>query len=249
LTGAPPFERGIMKEVIATIFASLLAVSVSMAASPTDSFASLVVKNVSTVATAGAASTNESKISGYVDAVYVQLADGGTYLGTNSVTTDPDITGSYFLGGTYGGSNYYVRDDGAVSHYYTNGQWYVAPTLGAVTGKAYTNLTMSETGLFAAVGATATGTLSMVDYVYDIDVDIEVIANGNNMGVARPILSMDNISGSVLYHPREIADTTGGVEISAEPVKIPLCIDKIRLHAYDASSTGVTVRAYFILQK
>ncbi len=80
-----------------------------------------------------------------------------------------------------------------------------------------------------------------------VDVDIVAI---NGVGFERTILSMDGVTADGAYYPREIADTTAGVEISNEPVEIPLHDDTLVLRAYDANVTNtITLKSLIYIRK
>ena len=82
--------------------------------------------------------------------------------------------------------------------------------------------------------------------VATVDVDVVTVPSLGT-GPSRTILSIDSVTADGTYFPREILDTTAGVDITGEPAMIPLAGDKIRLDVYDSQATtngSVWIRAY-----
>ena len=71
-----------------------------------------------------------------------------------------------------------------------------------------------------------------------VDVDIVTVATTRN-GPERTLLSIDSVAADANYYPRDIIDTTAGVDITGEHVMIPLISDKIVVKAYSANVTNV----------
>lgn len=65
-------------------------------------------------------------------------------------------------------------------------------------------------------------------------VDVDVVTSGGTT-----IFSADNLTADKWYYPREIADTTAGVEITGEPVEIPVTGQNIIVSVYAANTGGV----------
>jgi len=80
-------------------------------------------------------------------------------------------------------------------------------------------------------------------------VDVDVVTVGGTGGMpSRTLFSINDVAADGIYYPRDIVDTTAGVDIPNTPVRIPLLHDHIAIRAY-ASESGtniVSLKVYVI---
>jgi hypothetical protein len=78
---------------------------------------------------------------------------------------------------------------------------------------------------------------------------VDLVASGAMGSITRTLLTLSSATADGEYYPREIADTTAGVEITGESVTIPLLADDVlQLRAYSANVTNViTLKAWVYL--
>ena len=75
--------------------------------------------------------------------------------------------------------------------------------------------------------------------------NVDVVALGSIGTTERTLFSADDLIADKEYFPRDIADTTAGVEIANTPVVIPLMSDRLILRAYAANVTNtITLNTY-----
>jgi len=66
-------------------------------------------------------------------------------------------------------------------------------------------------------------------------------------GASRSILSIATQSADAVYPARDLAATQAGVDITGEPVKIPLVGDKLRVTLFNWGATNNTASIYVVV--
>lgn len=129
-----------------------------------------------------------------------------------------------------------------------------AALIATVAMGAATPQVIQATVTGASTNATAIGANDVVTnteqradgYVHALELDFSGYATATvdvdvvSLPTGLTLFSIDNVTADKWYFPREIVDTTAGVEIANTPEKMPLINDRIILSVY-AANTGAVI--------
>ena len=110
-----------------------------------------------------------------------------------------------------------------------------------------TNATAQTSGTATTDGPVISGWVESIMFDFtgtsssptcDVDIITWSVGSGNGTLTNRTILSTNNVAAELTLHPRELADTTGGANITGAAEKIPLLNDKVIIKAYAATTNG-----------
>lgn len=96
-------------------------------------------------------------------------------------------------------------------------------------------------------------------YLDMVKIDLNATANptgtvnvatitGGGLGETRTLFSAE-VTADAVYYPREIQDTTAGVEISNEPTMQPIVAENLQVWIDGVNVTNINFKVYIVLKK
>lgn len=202
-------------------------------------------------------STTSAAIYGFVDFLYINVSNQGSYKAGISLVTNlrPRGDGIFKLNGTHNTSNSYITFDGNYQlRYETNDNWIISDVdNGAFAGPSWTSEVAGVINTDYYPYVCSSGSMRVAATTIDVDVDIYPIGYPYYTADVA-LFSKDDITDGGQYFPRLNAHSYGGAIIGDKNgsnivTRLPMAGNRLVLSAYDSINSNVDVDAYLIIVK